>query len=73
VCARQFRDEEGPVLETFGGRYVDRFERRDGEWKIAHRAMVREWDKVEHIELAFAPGRYPDGRRGPDDISYARP
>ena len=51
------------VLETFGGRYVDRFERRDGEWRIAHRNLVHEWDKVEHVELAFPPGRYPEGGR----------
>ncbi len=52
----------GVVLETFGGRYVDRFERRDGEWKIAHRTVVHEWDKVEHVELAFPPGRFTEGR-----------
>ena len=62
VCARQ-RRADGVVLETFGGRYVDRFERRDGEWRIAHRNLVHEWDKVEHVELAFPPGRYPEGGR----------
>ena len=73
VCARHRRDDEGgPVLETFGGRYVDRFERRDGDWKIAHRTAVHDWDKVEHIELAYAPGRYPEGRPGRDDVSYRR-
>ena len=71
VCARQRReDEQGVVLETFGGRYVDRFERRSGAWKIAHRTVVHEWDKLEHVELAFPPGRFTDGVRGPDDVSY---
>jgi len=28
------------TVELFGGRYFDRFERRDGEWKIAERAVV---------------------------------
>ena len=59
------------MLETFGGRYVDRFERRDGEWKIAHRTVVHEWDKVEHVELAFPPGRFTEGVRGPRRLSYA--
>jgi hypothetical protein len=62
VCARQRRsDDGGVVLETFGGRYVDRFERRDGEWRIAHRTLLHTWDKVEHVELAFSPGRYNEG------------
>ena len=62
VCARQRRiDGDQTVLETFGGRYLDRFERRDGEWRIAHRTVVHEWDKVETVELAFPPGRFtPD-------------
>ena len=63
VCARHLRrDEGGPLLETFGGRYVDRFERRDGEWKIADRVVVHEWDQVEHIVLAYTPGRFAEGR-----------
>jgi len=30
-----------------GGRYVDRFERRDGVWRIAHRRGVNEWLRYE--------------------------
>jgi ketosteroid isomerase-like protein len=26
-----------------GGRYVDRFEKRDGEWRIAHRSFITDW------------------------------
>jgi hypothetical protein len=26
-----------------GGRYLDRFEKRDGEWRIAHRLMLYDW------------------------------
>jgi hypothetical protein len=71
VCARQRRsDDDGVVLETFGGRYVDRFERRNGDWRIAHRVLVHEWDKVERVELAFPPGRYREGVRGRSDPSY---
>ena len=71
VTARHLgTDDRGPTLMSFGGRYVDRFERRDGEWKIVHRAVVHEWDKVENIEAAYPPGRFTDGVRGPDDLSY---
>jgi hypothetical protein len=31
------------------GRYVDRFERRDGAWKIAHRLAVMDWDRVDVV------------------------
>ncbi len=30
-------------LRLTGGRYVDRLERRDGEWRIAERVVVLEW------------------------------
>jgi hypothetical protein len=30
-----------------GGRYVDRFERRQGVWKIAHHVVAYEWDSLE--------------------------
>ena len=73
VCAcHRANDDRGPTLMTFGGRYVDRFERRGGEWKIAHRAVVHEWDKVEHLELAYPPGRFSEGIRGPGDPWYER-
>jgi hypothetical protein len=33
-----------------GFRYVDRFERRDGRWAIAHRVAVTEWSRVDDLE-----------------------
>jgi SnoaL-like domain len=27
-----------------GGRYIDRFEKRNGDWKIAHRRITNEWN-----------------------------
>jgi hypothetical protein len=44
-------------------RYVDRFERRDGEWRIAHRRLVHEWDG------SGADG-YGGSRRDRRDPSY---
>ena len=29
----------------YGGRYVDRLEKRKGEWKIAHRRVVMDWNE----------------------------
>ena len=36
-------NREGPPWSVLGGRYLDRFERRDGVWAIAHRVTVRDW------------------------------
>ncbi|MCH9674821.1 MAG: nuclear transport factor 2 family protein [Gammaproteobacteria bacterium] len=35
--------------DVFGIRYVDRFERRAGEWKIAHRVVATEWRRVDPV------------------------
>jgi hypothetical protein len=51
------------------GRYVDRFERRDGVWKIAKRVLVDEWSRIDTVEEAIAIiGE--SGRPKPDDYSY---
>jgi hypothetical protein len=59
------------------GRYVDRFERRNGEWRIAYRTVVYDLERFD--EVVPAPGglsqaRYLDdavrGRRGVSDFSY---
>jgi ketosteroid isomerase-like protein len=33
----------GNAIEQAGARYIDRFERRDGEWRIARRVAVIDW------------------------------
>lgn len=67
--------EDGSVFDWLvGGRYQDRFERRDGEWRIAFRRLIydwyREWDDTrdwavglmgvtsEHAQVGV---RAPDG------------
>jgi len=57
-------------LDTFGGRYVDRFEQRDGAWKIAHRVVVHEWSKVEQVEMTFPTDGFALGVRGRADVAY---
>ena len=56
-------DDDGHYLETFGGEYRDRFEHRDGAWRIADRVVVHAWYKTERIDLAFTPGRFVERRR----------
>lgn len=59
------RDHDGRLLVTFEGEYRDRFEYRDGAWRIAARTVVHAWDQTERIEPAFEPGRFTDRIRRP--------
>jgi len=67
-----------PAHETFlAGRYLDRFEKRSGEWRIADRTVVYDWiEERERRELAqddatlFAKRR-PNGGRLQSDPVYA--
>lgn len=44
-------------LHTFSGRYLDRFERREGRWAIARRDLRCDWTRcdptVEHMAGSF--------------------
>ena len=51
------------------GRYLDRFERRKGEWRIAHRVLVDEWSRLDPIQ-DLTPERARLGRRDKDDLVY---
>ena len=42
--------------DVFGIRYVDRFERRNGEWKIAHRVVATEWRRVDPVPVGKIRG-----------------
>jgi hypothetical protein len=62
------------------GRYVDHFERRDGVWKIKHRQVIYDWDRLEKVTTHFGetPGIPPQnpngitlrGQRDKGDYSY---
>jgi hypothetical protein len=66
-------DENGPVRDFVTSiRYVDRIERRDGDWRIASRVLILDWYRADPVaEL----GPHPDvqrGRRDRSDASYTR-
>ncbi len=48
-----FRDD-GPTLDTWFGRYLDTYERRDGEWRILHRVCVHEGTRRDPIDEPMA-------------------
>jgi len=54
-----------------GFRFVDRFERRDGAWRIAHRIAVTEWSRVDHEDAWWPiPDGMLQGRRDRTDPVY---
>lgn len=55
-----------------GGRYIDRFQRREGEWKISHRTGLTDWMRTEAPSsqgLVDVPAESV-GHRGAEDLVY---
>jgi hypothetical protein len=55
-----------------GGRYVDRFERRDGRWAIADRIVTHEWMNDAATQEVMAAVSVPPAQDR-SDPSYRRP
>lgn len=76
--ARLTKDGE-PWDTLTGGRIVDRFEKRAGVWKIAHRKTVFDWNRDAPSSEGWCLGLFkPDdpkmimGEKGAGDLSYQR-
>jgi ketosteroid isomerase-like protein len=56
-----------------GGRYLDRYEKRDGVWKFMHRSLAMDWCNVRDVNVSdyetFAAGA-EHGRHDAGDASY---
>ena len=56
------------------GRYVDRYERRGGVWKIVSRVYVMDWNRNVPSTCEWTTGIYATlnnrGAREPDDLLY---
>jgi hypothetical protein len=53
-------------------RYVDRFERRNGEWRIAKRRTLVDADRVQVVTASLIPSDQMRGSRDRTDPSYHR-
>lgn len=61
-------------IALLGGRYIDRFEKRDGVWKIAVRVGISEWLSIGDGSRMKAWMDKRGGRaRDRSDLSYQRP
>ena len=66
--------DEKKVVNVLGGRYLDRFERRGGEWKIADRKSVVDWGfqvpETFGFDEEFIQFIGPRGGKMPSDELY---
>ena len=65
---------DGLIEMVVGGRYLDRLEKRGGEWKIARRLYVMDWNRNVPSTCQWDEGLYATltnrGARKPDDPLY---
>jgi hypothetical protein len=57
LAFHQVRADDGLMDLLIGGRYLDRYERRQGLWKFSHRAVLADWARTESpstVELGHA-------------------
>src|SRR5580698_922850 len=73
-CIGAFRRRDEDVVDIAGGRYIDRLERREGEWRIVAREALIEWACAADANASrFSFGLSDAGRWDRGDPSYARP
>jgi ketosteroid isomerase-like protein len=80
MATHDMEDEQGDRgLMIMAGRYIDRFEKRAGKWKIARRALMVDWTQRQPLVVGLgheAPnGPFNEwvlrmGMRSPQDPAY---
>ena len=73
LAASCSRGEDGILVNNLlGGRYVDKLERRDGEWRISHRVVVKDWTASVPAQTDWlADAGMVEGRRDDGDAAQA--
>lgn len=65
---------EGPQEMDVGGRYLDRLDKRDGDWRLIHRRYVLDWSRNCPSTAQWDGPLYGTlkrhGKRMPDDALY---
>jgi len=63
--------DEGYLDLISCGRYLDRFERRDDVWRIAHRTCVSDWNQSTVVAGQPRAAHRLSGRRDHQDLVYS--
>lgn len=68
-------DESTPMDMFTSSRYLDRMERREGEWRVAHRDLIQDWKQIVDVKyraLVPAEGWIIGRRDGEDQVQTER-
>jgi hypothetical protein len=67
------RHKDGKTVRVGGGRYIDRLERKNGEWRISLRRLIHDWRfEADGTSFNLVNG-YQIGTWDKNDPSYERP
>jgi ketosteroid isomerase-like protein len=74
LAFHKVKAESGAFDLLIGGRYLDKYQKREGRWKFAHRAVLADWATVTdpsavNLEHPVITGSHI-GKPGPGDPSY---
>jgi len=74
LAFHKVRTESGSLDLLIGGRYFDKYEKREGVWKFSHRAVVADWanlhdPSIVNLDNPMIEGSYI-GKPGQADPSY---
>jgi hypothetical protein len=75
IALQEEADAQGAPQECLlAGRYVDQFEKRNGQWRVAARTVVYDWQRHTPLPGGLTPEvfglRAPQGGRKPNDPLY---
>ncbi len=74
IAHHRIASPEGPQDMVAAGRYLDRFEKRNGEWRVSHRHAIYDWSRNDPSTCQWDEPPASDilerGRRGDGDASY---
>jgi ketosteroid isomerase-like protein len=63
--------DDGGIRDiTAGIRYIDRFAKRDGNWKITHRSWIYEWTRIDPLRASWVVTKRASRDR--NDPAYTR-
>lgn len=71
-CSAYHRLADNSREIIFHGRYVDRYEKRDGIWKFSYRSLILDWMENRETSSPNQVSGMPSGTSGQDDPLFAR-
>jgi hypothetical protein len=74
VAWHDIKEDLGDKHLVAGGRYLDKFERRAGEWRFLERTFIADWHQIQHstmnLDNHLSAQIKKRGARFPDDPAF---